>query len=568
MRCPKCGYNSFDYLDSCKKCGKDLVEFKDRYSIRSVLFPGQMRPTVAGAAEAVAESSAADAAVAAAATAATAAAAVATAGAAAEEVADMDDFTEATETAGSEADDFGFDFMGDSAEEEDLSFDELFEDAPADEDVEETLPSPEEEAAAAATESADDPAAPADFAFADEAEADDDEAAETELDSDFGFAVDTAETEQTAELESLDEGEPGDEPSEDAFELPPADEEESDFSPDQVDFEETDDEDGMGTKEDPKDPFELPESLQNEVAPEPVSEPVAADDVLPVTDQEPDLLLHAEEPLAADQLESQFFDSSAELSVEAVEESTLLEDLEESLPAAEAQLSAIPHPEEPEAPEKTAGTESPIAASEADSFAAGGEDSFAVPEEQIVAAGAAAVIATAASSAEEGLEPTIAVAGESLPEPDPSLPPLGGRVLAFACDLLLLVTVGFCFMVAAEMAMAEAGAGLFPTLETLVDLSVPYFLVLFFLAFGYFTLFHFLAGQTPGKMLARLRVETLEGEPLVFSQAFLRSVGGLLQLLPAGLGYLAILQSKERRGWNDRLAGTRLIRLNEQADEA
>lgn len=26
MRCPKCGYISFDYLSSCEKCGKDLEE--------------------------------------------------------------------------------------------------------------------------------------------------------------------------------------------------------------------------------------------------------------------------------------------------------------------------------------------------------------------------------------------------------------------------------------------------------------------------------------------------------------------------------------------------------------
>ncbi len=31
MKCPKCGYTSFDYLDECKKCGKDLRD------VRSVL---------------------------------------------------------------------------------------------------------------------------------------------------------------------------------------------------------------------------------------------------------------------------------------------------------------------------------------------------------------------------------------------------------------------------------------------------------------------------------------------------------------------------------------------------
>ena len=113
--------------------------------------------------------------------------------------------------------------------------------------------------------------------------------------------------------------------------------------------------------------------------------------------------------------------------------------------------------------------------------------------------------------------------------------------------------------------MSSEGSHFLPSVETLVDLSIPYFLVIFFLAFGYFTLFHFLVGQTPGKMLTGLRVETVDGEPLAFAQAFLRSVGGLLQLLPAGLGYLLALMSPDRRGWNDRLAGTRVISLRRSA---
>jgi len=40
MKCPKCGYTSFDYLDECKKCGKELNEHKEKHSIRSLMFPG------------------------------------------------------------------------------------------------------------------------------------------------------------------------------------------------------------------------------------------------------------------------------------------------------------------------------------------------------------------------------------------------------------------------------------------------------------------------------------------------------------------------------------------------
>lgn len=34
MKCPKCGYHSFDHLDICKKCNKDLVEHKTKFNLR------------------------------------------------------------------------------------------------------------------------------------------------------------------------------------------------------------------------------------------------------------------------------------------------------------------------------------------------------------------------------------------------------------------------------------------------------------------------------------------------------------------------------------------------------
>ena len=33
MRCSKCGYVSFDYLDRCKSCGEDLVPAKIKLNI-------------------------------------------------------------------------------------------------------------------------------------------------------------------------------------------------------------------------------------------------------------------------------------------------------------------------------------------------------------------------------------------------------------------------------------------------------------------------------------------------------------------------------------------------------
>jgi hypothetical protein len=41
MKCPKCGYVSHDYLDACRKCGVDLVDFKKELHLQ-VVQPGDL----------------------------------------------------------------------------------------------------------------------------------------------------------------------------------------------------------------------------------------------------------------------------------------------------------------------------------------------------------------------------------------------------------------------------------------------------------------------------------------------------------------------------------------------
>lgn len=47
MKCPKCGYNSFDHLENCKKCGQDLAEHKAKFSLRGFFAAGQAPAMVA-----------------------------------------------------------------------------------------------------------------------------------------------------------------------------------------------------------------------------------------------------------------------------------------------------------------------------------------------------------------------------------------------------------------------------------------------------------------------------------------------------------------------------------------
>lgn len=464
MRCPKCGYTSFDHLNSCKKCGKDLAEFKARYGIKSVLFPGQMVPG-----EAIADSAydhdMADAAVAAATGAVGVAATVEDRGPG---VADSDDF--------------GFDFMGDSAEDDDLSFDELFEEAPEEEDVEETIEGPKQKAEAKGNAQAEE-----DFSF----DLPEEDAA---LDDDFGFD--------------------------------PAAESDEEFSFDDETDLSTDSEE-QEREEDPKSPFDLPESSVVEEA------PVAHQDSLPADQVTEDFL--------APEISEDLFATSAQLIASSVEQENYVFESFEGDAEQDTLLEKVSEVQY----ERLSALESPPL-----------EEPFAQVEPAVT----------------PSIEKIPAVTDQSLMEiagtPAAAAPPLISRIGAFVCDSVLLSIVGISFIVAAEAAMSTENTHLFPSLETLIDLSVPYFLVLFSLAFGYFTLFYFLAGQTPGQMLAGLRVETTEGEPLTFAHAFLRSVGGLLQLLPAGLGYLVIFTSAERRGWNDRLAGTRVVDLKSMSGES
>lgn len=39
MKCPKCGFNSFEYYDNCKKCSADLIGYKQTHSITAIVLP-------------------------------------------------------------------------------------------------------------------------------------------------------------------------------------------------------------------------------------------------------------------------------------------------------------------------------------------------------------------------------------------------------------------------------------------------------------------------------------------------------------------------------------------------
>ena len=68
-----------------------------------------------------------------------------------------------------------------------------------------------------------------------------------------------------------------------------------------------------------------------------------------------------------------------------------------------------------------------------------------------------------------------------------------------------------------------------------------------------------LVGQTPGMRFLSIRLDVDGSREVSFGRAVRRLLGVAVAVLPAGLGFLAILVSRKRCGWHDRIAGTKVV---------
>lgn len=78
----------------------------------------------------------------------------------------------------------------------------------------------------------------------------------------------------------------------------------------------------------------------------------------------------------------------------------------------------------------------------------------------------------------------------------------------------------------------------------------------------YQTLFVGWRGQTPGKILFRLKIIRTNGVEVGYGLAFVRWLGRILSFLLFGMGFLMIALTKEKQGLHDQIADTYVIRLS------
>ncbi len=85
------------------------------------------------------------------------------------------------------------------------------------------------------------------------------------------------------------------------------------------------------------------------------------------------------------------------------------------------------------------------------------------------------------------------------------------------------------------------------------------FLSYLFLYIGYFTFFHAFGGQTPAKMIMRIKVVTKTGQPPSYFRSLIRTFGFFLSHLFFGFGFLLTLIDRKKRALHDLLIGTEVI---------
>ena len=131
------------------------------------------------------------------------------------------------------------------------------------------------------------------------------------------------------------------------------------------------------------------------------------------------------------------------------------------------------------------------------------------------------------------------------------------RFVAMVVDGIAVVFVSFILALLIGMVDVFFGGGR-------LNWNLVIVLVMLFFSVFYFTgKCVQTTGQTPGKLLMRIKVVNADGSELNFQKLFLRYLGYILSGVVASLGFIWIGIDQKRRGWHDLIAKTYVIQQDD-----
>jgi len=136
---------------------------------------------------------------------------------------------------------------------------------------------------------------------------------------------------------------------------------------------------------------------------------------------------------------------------------------------------------------------------------------------------------------------------------------LGSRFIAILIDSLILGAAFIALILVAAFVIPALGPG-----PESASWGVGiFFLFLFLLAWGYFSLFEaFWNGRTPGKAAAKIRVIHQSGRGITFVESLARNLVRVIDYMPSfyAVGIVAVFLSKRNQRLGDMVAGTLVVR--------
>jgi len=140
---------------------------------------------------------------------------------------------------------------------------------------------------------------------------------------------------------------------------------------------------------------------------------------------------------------------------------------------------------------------------------------------------------------------------------------IGSRFIAILVDSLIW---GVAIVVLVLLGVVVAASVRFVSRAATNWVVGVFFLIVFLLQWGYFTLFEaFNNGRTPGKRVARIHVIHRSGRAISFLEALARNLLRVIDYLPSfyTVGIVAIFLSRQNQRLGDMVAGTLVVRDRE-----
>ncbi len=136
----------------------------------------------------------------------------------------------------------------------------------------------------------------------------------------------------------------------------------------------------------------------------------------------------------------------------------------------------------------------------------------------------------------------------------------GTRLVAYLIDMLLITVISAILLLPLMVGSMFVKNSIWNR-QVLFHWSV-YAIAAYCIRAVYLVIFTYAFGKTPGKMLLRIRVETLDGEKLTFLNVLFRETVGRFLSGILYIGYLIALSGKDHFALHDMLCDTRVAYEN------